>query len=378
MLPGGDDPLIAAAKATAARAAEADRARAGGAAAPPDAEAAAADAVDVVGPDEHVAVRGERAVTADEPDGPDFLARVHELLRYITELLDVVDGADERFEDDFEQRRREIDAEADRMRASADELEAVLLDAAERARRIAAQKARAEHFEVMLQQPGALPDGLTPRALVAELDQELKLAKGILGAQRMPHLAGLLAQGSLLVTRLRRNADTLRERRVADAAKAKEDAEAGQQHRLDRGLALVHHDLRVFQSELPPATAPWEDDRWMDWQPPERPQRWLRYGSLVRPEFGDVAFPAVLPFPSDRGLSIDGGAHRDEAVGAVQAIVLRLLASMPPGQARFTFLDATTMGESVTPFLALARYRPELVDGGVHTVPEAIDAALVD
>ncbi len=369
VLPGGDDPMIVAAQATAARAA-AEEGRAGppsGGRGEPD---AAAEAAAAPGPDD-----GDDAA---EADGPDFLARVQELLRYITELLDVVDGADERFEDDFEERRREIDAEADRVRASADALEEALLDAADRARRIAAQKARAEHFEVMLQQPGTLPEGLTPRSLLTELDQELKLAKGILGAQRMPDLAGLLAQGSLLVNRLRRSADAMRERRVADAAKAKEDAEAGQQHRLDRGLALVHHDLRVFQSELPPATAAWEDDRWMDWQPPERPQRWLRYGSLVRPEFGDVAFPAVLPFPADQGLSIDGGAHRDEAVAAVQAIVLRLLATIPPGQARFTFLDATTMGAAVTPFLALARYRPELVDGGVHTVPEAIDAALVD
>ncbi len=368
--------MIAAAAATAARAARSAAADDGQAAGGPAVEAPGAvdDRRHGDGDDEH-------ADDAAPADHPDFLGRVEEMLRYATELLEVVDGADERFGDDFEEQRRQIEAETAKMLAAADDLEAQLLERADQARRAAELKARGAELERLLAAPRpddarALPS--SPAALLEALDQELKLAKGILGAQRIGELAALLVRGSHLVHRMREQATAGGERRIAEAAKARDDAEASQQNRLGRGLALVHHDLRVFLSELPPSTAAWDDPRWASWEPPDRPYRWLRYGTLRRPDLGDVAFPAVLPFPGDRGLSIDAGVRRDEAVAAVQAIVVRLLAALPPGYARFTFIDGTTLGEAVTPFLSLARYRPDLVDGGVHTVPEAIDAALVD
>jgi hypothetical protein len=377
VLPGGDDPLIAAAAATAARAEGA--ARVGPSEPAVDGPGPDGPGPDGPGPDEHAT--DLVPVEADPDDDRDFLARVQELLVYITELLDVVDVADERVEDDFEEHRRQIEAEAAEALALADKLEAHLLTEADKARRIAAQKARLEEFERVLAAPlakGAAVGPSSPSALLDALDVELKAAKGILGAQRIGDLAALFVRGADLVHRLRTQAEAGRDRQVADAARSRQDAEASQQNRLRRGLALVHHDLRLFCAELPPSCAPWDDERWHDWLAPDKPSRWLRYGTLRRPEFGDVAFPAVLRFPGPRGLSIEGGARRDQAVAAVQGIVLRLLAAMPPGQARFTFIDATTLGEAATPFLALGRFRSELVDGGVHTVPDAIDAALTD
>ena len=47
------------------------------------------------------------------------------------------------------------------------------------------------------------------------------------------------------------------------------------------------------------------------------------------------------------------GIAKDEAISAVQALILRLLATHPPGKVHFTFFDPDKLGGNVNAFLSL-------------------------
>ena len=74
----------------------------------------------------------------------------------------------------------------------------------------------------------------------------------------------------------------------------------------------------------------------------------------------------------------EGGASRAEAVEAVRSVVMRLLAGLPPGAARFSFIDPKGMGEPIAPFLGLAEYDAELVAGGALTIDTEIEEHLAE
>ncbi len=99
----------------------------------------------------------------------------------------------------------------------------------------------------------------------------------------------------------------------------------------------------------------------------------LVYYSLSRP------IPALLRLPGDRPLLLKAPlAARDVAVLGVQSLLLRLLASIPPGEARFTFFDPLGLGQNVAPFLHLADYDEQLVTARAWSGPRHIEQRLAE
>ncbi|WP_437204253.1 FtsK/SpoIIIE domain-containing protein [Planctomicrobium sp. SH664] len=90
--------------------------------------------------------------------------------------------------------------------------------------------------------------------------------------------------------------------------------------------------------------------------------------------------PALLKFPTATSLLFrcPSLAAREQAVLALQSVVLRLLTLIPPGKLRLTIIDPVGLGESFGGFMHLADYDEMLVTSRIWTEPNQIEARLAD
>lgn len=131
----------------------------------------------------------------------------------------------------------------------------------------------------------------------------------------------------------------------------------------------------------------WDHDIWGWWRPvkkfsPVGSLGWFFTPTLtVAPEFSDVEMdfflPALVPFSEGKVLLLNaGGEQKPAAVGAVQSVLLRMLATTAPGKLRFTIIDPIGLGQSVSHLVALAKYDDSLLDGKVWSEPQHIEQRL--
>ncbi|HEV3167369.1 MAG TPA: FtsK/SpoIIIE domain-containing protein [Isosphaeraceae bacterium] len=90
-------------------------------------------------------------------------------------------------------------------------------------------------------------------------------------------------------------------------------------------------------------------------------------------------FPALLPFPDRANLLIETPAQgRAAAIGLLQAAMMRVLTSLPPGQVRFTIIDPLGIGRNFGAFMHLADFDEALVTNQVWTETRQIEERLAD
>ena len=85
------------------------------------------------------------------------------------------------------------------------------------------------------------------------------------------------------------------------------------------------------------------------------------------------------PFPDRTSMVFEArGPARQTAIDAMQAAMLRLLVSIPPGKLRFTIIDPVGLGENFAAFMHLADYNEALVTSRIWTEPRHIEQRLAD
>ncbi len=135
---------------------------------------------------------------------------------------------------------------------------------------------------------------------------------------------------------------------------------------------------------------------WEHWVPPRSFAQTVRFGELavdvqaiVRQAAKDgpftlevpsrFAMPALMAFPRHASLLIHADrAGRPAALAALQAVMTRLLTTLPPGRARFTLIDPVGLGQNFAGFMHLTDYDEALVGGRIWTQAEQIDQRLAD
>ena len=140
----------------------------------------------------------------------------------------------------------------------------------------------------------------------------------------------------------------------------------------------------------------WDDPSWSSWQPPTSVPPVLRLGGYhvcmdqvpkAIPTDADLRamtpaefdLPALCAFPSHSSLLFQASdAGRAVAVQTLQAIMFRLLTSLPPGKVRFTIIDPVGLGENFAAFMHLADYDEQLVTSRIWTEPPHIEQRLAD
>jgi energy-coupling factor transporter ATP-binding protein EcfA2 len=146
-------------------------------------------------------------------------------------------------------------------------------------------------------------------------------------------------------------------------------------------LALYRQWQDSFNRYDRPAPFPWQDRRWQDWAAStQAEQDLLRLGEMQKlTAEQQLEMPALLAFPTSRSLLFKtAAASRAVAARAVQSLLLRLLASLPPGKLRFTFIDPVGLGQNAAPFMHLADYDEQLVTGKAWSEPQHIEQRLAD
>lgn len=100
---------------------------------------------------------------------------------------------------------------------------------------------------------------------------------------------------------------------------------------------------------------------------------------LVRKAIKDFQFsmPLIFPFPGEEALLFKvNGSLKNTTAQRIQALLLRLLATFPPGKLRFTFIDPVALGQNVAPFMHLADYDEALVTSKAWSDPRHIEQRL--
>ncbi len=132
----------------------------------------------------------------------------------------------------------------------------------------------------------------------------------------------------------------------------------------------------AFSKKTAHISPAWGDPSWHTWVPAVMPAPILRLGSFDS-GFDAFPLPVYVAFPGDRSLIFEvTGAQKAPAIEAMQALILRLLATIPPGQVHFTFIDPVGLGQNVAAFMRLADYNEALVKSKAWSEPRHIEQQL--
>ena len=307
----------------------------------------------------------------------------------VIDLLERTDHLLAQLEQDIEGLRRDQDKERERIEREAkdrqDAAEAAierLQELAIKARKIAVHKARTEVLDEALARKVPLDKDVTFDELVVQIEEEIRLAKGITGAIRLATIGDLLKQATLRVEHMTKQADRARQRFLKETEQELKSEGKEARASYEIGMSVVRRDLKALDLALPPSGLAWDDPRWQhwpDWDPLSGVSRWVRVGTYYRPQLERFRFPALIELPGGTGVAIDvATADRDQAIAAARSVLVRVLASIQPGDVRFTFVDPDGLGDSVAPLLPLGAYRSDLIDDVVCTRQEQIEEKFVE
>lgn len=271
-----------------------------------------------------------------------------------------------------------IEAEHRRQVANVKVAEEVLDELLTESRDMAQRKGKADVLD------RGLRSHLDPREVrsledvVVELRGELRVAAGITGAIRLEHIGRLLLEANLCTELMKLQAASTKQALIDETTRdlEKESTEAGAS--FDIGSSLLARDIERLEEGLPLPARRWGADSLEGWDPPEEAVPWLRVGGLTRDglTLAGATIPALVDLPSWRGMVVDAGAHRDDAMEAVRSVMARILAAYPPGGVRLSLIDPSGMGTAFGSFLQLADHDPLLIDGGVATTEADVAGTL--
>jgi len=140
----------------------------------------------------------------------------------------------------------------------------------------------------------------------------------------------------------------------------------------------------------------WDDPFWKKWTPTYDFPKLLRLGRfevdiaklpggipederLRAVSLPPFHLPAAVPFPEQANLLYSASdSGRGQAVQSVQAVMMRLLSTIPPGKLRYTIIDPVGLGENFAAFMHLADYDEQLVANRIWTEPGHIEQRLAD
>jgi len=139
---------------------------------------------------------------------------------------------------------------------------------------------------------------------------------------------------------------------------------------------------------------PWSAPAWKNWLPPERFAGTVRFAQvqvdvpklceglpketrLTLP--GPASFPLALSlsFPDEGSILLETGENgHDEAIGALNNIILRLLATAPPGRLNFSIIDPVGLGQNFAGVMHLADYEEQIINSRIWTQSNQIEQRL--
>jgi len=100
---------------------------------------------------------------------------------------------------------------------------------------------------------------------------------------------------------------------------------------------------------------------------------------LALPDSGLLSLPLLLTHPQQGSLLFETGKEGgDEAVGAINHIILQLLATTPPGRIEFTIFDPVGLGQNFAAMMHLADYESGTINSRIWTQTAQFEEKLAE
>ncbi len=140
----------------------------------------------------------------------------------------------------------------------------------------------------------------------------------------------------------------------------------------------------------------WSEEWIEGWKPPREFPAGAKFGELkvdvkalagalpkdarlALPGPAEFSVPVALTFPQLGSLLIEGKeSGQPAAMGALNALVLRLLAASPPGRVSFTIIDPVGLGQNFAGLMYLADYEESLINRRIWTQQNQIEERLAE
>ncbi len=177
---------------------------------------------------------------------------------------------------------------------------------------------------------------------------------------------------------------------IATAEKRNRSDMDGIQSTYDKEMATVkdshRNALRQIETELERITTSlqgsafaWDHPFWRSYIPitDSDVPPFTRLGALTaKGDYTTIQTPALLPIIGGQNVLIKAaGAAKDRALETMQSLMLRLLATLPPGKLRFVLVDPVGLGANMAGFMHLPE---ELTGGKAWTEANHIEQQLAD
>ncbi|PZS04327.1 MAG: hypothetical protein DLM69_02020, partial [Candidatus Chloroheliales bacterium] len=162
--------------------------------------------------------------------------------------------------------------------------------------------------------------------------------------------------------------------------RAQEQVATEHRHTLETQIATHHQQwMSALTQSNQPALHSWAASPWQSWQPASTSSDATYIGTVTPTGSPHLAMPALASIIGGQNLLIEASsAAKATANKAMQSVMLRLLATTPPGKLRFTMIDPVGLGQNFAPFMKLADYDDQLVTGKAWTEPHHIEQRLAD
>jgi hypothetical protein len=158
----------------------------------------------------------------------------------------------------------------------------------------------------------------------------------------------------------------------------------------------VYEIANAANAEAQKLFPPWSQEMLAHWQPPQTFPHLSKFASLAvdiqlfceglpknprlaLPGPQKFSLPLLLTYPEQGSIVLETGNYgHDEAVNALNNIVLRLLSTAPPGRLNFTVIDPVGLGQNFAGVMHLADYEERLINSKIWTQTSQIEQKLAD
>ena len=156
----------------------------------------------------------------------------------------------------------------------------------------------------------------------------------------------------------------------------------------------IHQSLTAAIAAAAETFPDWQSPAWKNWAPPQAFAHAAPFGrltvdiaklagnvsagtKLVLPGASRFDLPLALTFPREGSILFETkDAGRDEVIAALNNIILRLLATAPPGKVAFSIIDPVELGQDFASLMHLADYEERLINCRIWTQPAQIEQQL--
>jgi len=168
--------------------------------------------------------------------------------------------------------------------------------------------------------------------------------------------------------------------RIEQATSRYHEVTSTAEYTYESKMSEIRSQLVELVNEANALSPSWDGPAWNVYRLSSAPPQATAIGKIEVHAYGeDLSAPALFLFPPDRALLVETSAPgRAIALGAIQSLLLRFIATVPPGKLHLTFIDPIGLGQSVAPFMHLADYDEALVTGRAWTEPQHIEQRLAD